>query len=1658
MKKSLIFLSGFFAFLIVTVLSSHHAYADVFGTDAVMNGLITQQQINQTQKPQFSDHNGSSEAIDPATGALTWKQNNIHLPGREGLDLDIGILYQSNYSFGYTRKYNVSGNIQKYNYLNSRYDLGIGWSFRFPSLQLQDGYMYYHNGEGSIYRVDFSATGTAESYTHLLGYQGKDLRFVQDPANTFSNGQANSAYYLEYASMKREYFASDGRLLGIVDRFGNKITFSHLDRLMYDGQTYKVIDSITDTVGRMVSFTYDTNLQTTTDPNFNGEKTVISVKDPGGSVVQSVTYTKWRSKSTFNGNPDGYKPFLSSIQNQAGDYLSFDYAVDSSTNMYYSGKFDYIKKYLDSYSGWNSNFLLNTVSYPNSKIKYQYEKVTRNLGTSGVGEEFRIISRKDVLKTDNNQINYTYNGDYTGYPTYYDQNNLPSTYTFSSTSTLQSTTSTNGLQTISTFNGLKQPKSTETKTSNGERKISTNLAFHSTFTYLPTSIQMADYAVGDTDITANKLFVNKAYNVWGGLQSETQPLTQTQLNDAATQSKYTTTYAYELTYNQLQSKSWYQNVSDTSASSESYFYDTNGRLKTYTNPKSEMTNTCYDIMDANGTITSSCTGAATPLLGKVQKVTSTKTLDNGKTAKTVTIFGSDTGYAYPSETESIFNTTNDSGQSVTQTVKKKMTYYIGTGLLKDVTDENTNKTAYIYDALGRTTEVKYPTFKNLNGGQYDVSDVFIYNNSTSSQLYDSTNLGISSLQVRSYRKYTQKSNNAITFLNEQYEFHDGLGNLRIKQFIDPNTGAWKFNQYHYDDLSRVNYSIDPMGNTSTANYDAWGRQNEVSDVYGNLYETEYNLKARRSTHYFVAAADVSAYRTNSGQNNLKSSYVERDADQWGRLLTTRAYKDWPNQTQPVTESYMYDILGNVTTYIDRKKNFNADGVTRKYTYDKLNRLVTLKDAMGQLTNYQYDTGGNLQQVSMQSSSSDTAAILNTKQYNEVGGLIQKTDPSNLSETYTYNNMGLLNKHTDRNGTIFTNQYDEQNRLTVSTVSASGTTLSSKSIIGSNGIMYDKAETYLNGTSTGNMTTGMDNMKRLTSISMSGTNYSSNLSLAYDSNSRVTRQTNNLSSYNVNFRYDKQRMDKVQVDGQSTANTADTVNASYEYYANGQVKTITYPTLSDGSVLKTVNTYDALNRLHTVTNTKGNTTLSIYSYEYDDNNNITSKTETVNQVTNTTNYSYDALNRLRRINRQDGSTASYMYDLKGNRSTLQDSAMNLSLPDTGYTYDLLNRLTSVTSGTITTSFAYAPNNLRYKKTSGTQTVQYQYNANGQVISESDGNNTVKANYIRGDRLLAKKETSTSKMYYYLYNGHGDVVQIVDANGTTVNQYQYDEWGNIVNKTEGISNSFKYAGEQYDDETGLYYLRARFYDPSVGRFINEDSYEGQINNPLSLNLYTYVENNPLIYSDPTGHVKNSDNADLIKLTKDQSDKWMTANNTECVSLSCKWNRVQDMMNAEKKADQIRSEYYYSKNQKLADDIKYKYVPVANHDLVSDNGQKTTVSVLSTGQVFYDENPKYSYWEQSNKTSSFEYWEAKTTKAVIGYGIGLLVAKQFGGKSLEHPTGFTAGILSEAWMPENPDVGERRTIIYRTDIETQNTQQLIVVTKGYNVIDYRYWSDYK
>jgi len=129
------------------------------------------------------------------------------------------------------------------------------------------------------------------------------------------------------------------------------------------------------------------------------------------------------------------------------------------------------------------------------------------------------------------------------------------------------------------------------------------------------------------------------------------------------------------------------------------------------------------------------------------------------------------------------------------------------------------------------------------------------------------------------------------------------------------------------------------------------------------------------------------------------------------------------------------------------------------------------------------------------------------------------------------------------------------------------------------------------------------------------------------------------------------------------------------------------------------------------------------------------------------------------------------------------------------------------------------------------------------------------YVRGTNLLAKfsKQSGNVKTdyQYYTQNAHGDVVNLTDADGAITKSYTYDAFGVEQNIDDADTNAFRYCGEYYDSESGTIYLRARYYDPSTGRFISRDSYAGKNSDPLSLNLYTYCHNNPIFYADPKGH---------------------------------------------------------------------------------------------------------------------------------------------------------------------------------------------------------------
>ncbi len=130
-------------------------------------------------------------------------------------------------------------------------------------------------------------------------------------------------------------------------------------------------------------------------------------------------------------------------------------------------------------------------------------------------------------------------------------------------------------------------------------------------------------------------------------------------------------------------------------------------------------------------------------------------------------------------------------------------------------------------------------------------------------------------------------------------------------------------------------------------------------------------------------------------------------------------------------------------------------------------------------------------------------------------------------------------------------------------------------------------------------------------------------------------------------------------------------------------------------------------------------------------------------------------------------------------------------------------------------------------------------------EEDG--TGLAWLIRGTELIARNTDAARTYYHYASDEMGSTTHIVDEAGNVQNRYEYDAWGNLTAQEEAIPNRFKYTGQQLDPVTQQYYLRARFYNPVIARFTQEDPYRGD-----GLNLYAYCANNPVYYVDPSGNV--------------------------------------------------------------------------------------------------------------------------------------------------------------------------------------------------------------
>ncbi|MCX8131107.1 MAG: GH-E family nuclease [Clostridia bacterium] len=851
----------------------------------------------------------------------------------------------------------------------------------------------------------------------------------------------------------------------------------------------------------------------------------------------------------------------------------------------------------------------------------------------------------------------------------------------------------------------------------------------------------------------------------------------------------------------------------------------------------------------------------------------------------------------------ILSVTSRKNEDINEQTLKTFSYDL-LGNVTSKTDGNNNTTTYTYNAFNQVRSVVYPgdstIATNTVYSQYDsmgrLVKIWDLVDNETQYSYNSQGLMLSTTvsKTNPYQSFTVSSR------------YDKNGNMRYSTDGNGNT-----TEYQYDKLNRLTskkittQNINTQANTENITiygYDANSNNTSITDrlvsgettmdrVFTNTYDPLDRLTQVKDP--LDKIVQVLEYNDNGAQTKVYDAlgwaaatkyYTQYQYDRNNRLTVV---------TDPLnhTTSRTYDNAGNISTSIDGRNN------TIAYGYDEFDRLKSVKNALNQSTTYTYDLNGNML------AQTDGRGYTTTYQYNAADLPARKIDPGGSTTApyttgkttgYNYNAEGTLSSMVDRNGQTTSYSYGVDSRLVLqSTTGGTGSDVSISYTYDNNGNRLTMSD------STGTTSYTYDAMNRMTSKTVPQYptqafkyEYDNILADTSRSKDKSTDPKNNVTEWT----YDKAHRLVSTYDG------ADTTN--FLYYDNGALQKVTYP----GGAYEEYTYYNdgLLNKLR---NKKSdNTIIDMYTYNYDNAHNLSSKEDS----TGATSYSYDASNRLYTVTEPGSRVTTYGYDAAGNRQTEALAIGGVTDATSIYSYDERNRLTQLTydkavgsekdytkyyvydnngnqtrvekqpyGGTRaierTNTFdkldrltatevdgrivanTYNGDGLRVSKVSGNHTTQFLYDGMKPVLElDASGNQTAR-NVYGSDTLLSRK-VDTNNPFYMMYNGHGDVTALVDSTSTIQGTYYYDAFGKITASSGTANNPFRYSGYMYDSETalgtdtGMYYLNARFYDANTARFLQEDSYTGDPSDPLSLNLYTYCTNNPLIYTDPTGHFFN------------------------------------------------------------------------------------------------------------------------------------------------------------------------------------------------------------
>jgi RHS repeat-associated protein len=598
------------------------------------------------------------------------------------------------------------------------------------------------------------------------------------------------------------------------------------------------------------------------------------------------------------------------------------------------------------------------------------------------------------------------------------------------------------------------------------------------------------------------------------------------------------------------------------------------------------------------------------------------------------------------------------------------------------------------------------------------------------------------------------------------------------------------------DLTSV---TDPLLNATTFGYDLMGRRNRITTPapFSNSTSYTYDVRGRLTRVDFPDTGFVSYTYDRGGRRATMSEKVTA-------------------QLTRVT-AYAYDSYGRLHTVTDGN---TPAGVTT-YDYDAMSRLTTITDARGEPTVFHYDTFGRVDRITYPGS----PAPVETFTYYPTGRLKTRTDRKGLTTTYTYDDLGRLAQKSYSDGSpVVTFAYDLADRL-IGASNAVDTLTWDPDLAGQ---VKSEASTA-NGSLVEYIYDGSGNR---TTLKLNG---SVVLGYEYDDDDRLTKITRGTANFGFTYDAASRRATLANPNGVTTTYGYDVVSrllSTATKKGNQSRTTSTYmydfvgDRLTKGGDFAEAYTYDPLDRLKLVK--RGNTTTESYTYD---------KVGNRMSALNSSPWAYDDRNELLSY-----PGATFQYALNGNMISKVDSTGSWT-----YEWSVENQLTRVLkNGAEVARYAYDPIGRRVEKVAGGVTTASLYDGED-ILRQTVGTNVT--TYLHGpgiDEPLASENAAGVRTYLHA-DGLDSVVKTTNSSGAAVSTFKYNAFGVLES---GAPAPYAYTGREWEPESGLYYYRARYYDPKIGRFLSED--------PIGLlggdtNLYAYVHNGPATFIDPMGRDK-------------------------------------------------------------------------------------------------------------------------------------------------------------------------------------------------------------